>query len=155
MAKKHIGLQYTSNEMSKHSNINEMKIEETFNYAGNIYTKKVSNRDHRNEQRGADCGFGIGYFPSSRPALPEGNKCTDVAVRDNSQSKVMGIYFKNKELTPIEGKRDSDSDEEEETICQHDPNRPGLRYKRTRKHRATYKEGTSVDQTSFGVGFSW
>lgn len=86
------------------------------------------------------------YFPIVRGALPKGNICRDVAVRNKEKSSTTDVDVGNNKVT------NSEIEDDKSSI---DPKRPRLRYKRTRKHRVTYTEGDSIKQSSFGVGFSW
>ncbi|XP_060583804.1 uncharacterized protein LOC132739969 [Ruditapes philippinarum] len=151
---KHIGFNYNSHYISKHDDSYFEEKEEVSDYVRNERRCLARNAGRENVQKGNIWSCGFGFFPDQKPALTEGKSCKTIATKDDSESAVIGARYESRDVRPKEGKAESDSDEEAD-VCLPNPERPGLKYKRTRKRNVTYKEGDHVSESSFGVGLNW
>lgn len=154
---RHFGILKSYEKLTKHS---DMCIEETgeeFDYINNERRFRETLEKKTNSQTGTDSTFGLGYLTKPRPALSEGNKSTAVALFDYDHDdglQLFGLKHGGREVTPKKGEEEEMSDEEV-TECPPDPNRPGLKYKRTRRRKITLKQGDSKSQTTLAFGIGW
>ena len=151
---KNIGFNYQSLSISKHSDSYFKEQEEFFDYNKNEKRSIKRRSERTNVQKGSSRSVGFGIFLDTKPVPTEGKSCNEVVMKGESNSLVIGPRYGNHDVKPKKGYASSESDEEIEE-CPPNPERPGLKYKRTRRRRATYKEGDHVSQTSIGFGIRW
>jgi hypothetical protein len=151
---KNIGFNYNSHSISKHADSYSEEKEEEFDYVNNERRCMSRYQERTNVQKGNTWSCGCGYFSDPKPALAEGNSCKTIALKDDSGSAVIGVRYGSRDVRPKEGTAEIDSDAEIE-VCKPNLERPGLKYKRSRKHKATFKEGDHVSESSFRIGINW
>ena len=92
---------------------------------------------------------------NTEAAPTEDKSCTEIVKKVENHSLVKGPMYGSQDVNKANEEYSSSEYYEEIEEFPPNPERPGLKYKRTRRRRATYKEGDHVSQSSFSFGFGW
>lgn len=147
----HIGFTCSSKRQAKHSDLNLCETEEVLDHKNNEMRSKRRTSKRKNKQTGSELTIGFGKFPKVETALEEGKICTTVQKRESTN---VGIKYELRNVTPSQGSSASSEDEMVKE-CPPDPERPGLKFMRTRKRKRQYNDGDHVSHTSVDIGLNW